>query len=182
MCDGLIITPSHNPPEDGGIKYNPPHGGPAGTDVTGWIEKRANALLASPGDVARIPLARALREGRCAEHDFVGPYVADLGNAIDMEAIRDSGISIGVDPLGGAGQAYWEPIAERYGLNIRVVSTVLDPAFMFMSLDKDGKIRMDCSSAYAMTKLIALKDSFSIAFANDPDGLPHGAEFHPRPG
>ncbi len=174
LADGLVITPSHNPPEDGGIKYNPPHGGPAGTDVTGWIEKRANALLASPGSVARIPLARALSEGRCREYDFVGPYVADLGNAIDMEAIRNSGISIGVDPLGGAGQAYWEPIAERYGLNIRVVSTVLDPAFMFMSLDKDGKIRMDCSSASAMAKLIALKDSFSIAFANDPDADRHG--------
>jgi phosphoglucomutase len=174
LADGLVITPSHNPPEDGGIKYNPPHGGPAGTDVTGWIEKRANALLASPGSVARIPLTRALREGRCTEYDFVGPYVADLTNAIDMEAIRNSGISIGVDPLGGAGQAYWEPIAERYGLNIRVVSTVLDPTFMFMSLDKDGKIRMDCSSASAMAKLIALKDSFSIAFANDPDADRHG--------
>jgi phosphoglucomutase len=174
LADGLVITPSHNPPEDGGIKYNPPHGGPAGTDVTGWIEKRANALLADPGSIRRVPLKRALSQGLCREHDFLGPYVADLADAIDMDAIRDAGISIGVDPLGGAGQAYWEPIAERYGLNIRVVSTVVDPAFMFMSLDKDGKIRMDCSSAAAMAKLIALKDSFSVAFANDPDADRHG--------
>jgi phosphoglucomutase len=174
LADGLVITPSHNPPEDGGIKYNPPHGGPAGTDVTGWVEKRANALLADTSVVRRIPLKKAVAQGLCREHDFVGPYVEDLANAIDMEAIRNSGISIGVDPLGGAGQAYWEPIAERYGLNIRVVSTVVDPAFMFMSLDKDGKIRMDCSSAAAMAKLIALKDSFSIAFANDPDADRHG--------
>jgi len=174
LADGLVITPSHNPPEDGGIKYNPPHGGPAGTDVTGWIEKRANALLADTSAVRRVPLKKALAQGLCREHDFVGPYVEDLANAIDMDAIRNSGISIGVDPLGGAGQAYWEPIAERYGLNIRVVSTVVDPAFMFMSLDKDGKIRMDCSSAAAMAKLIALKDSFSIAFANDPDADRHG--------
>ena len=174
LADGMVITPSHNPPEDGGIKYNPPHGGPAEAAVTSWIEKRANALLAAPGSVARIPLARALSQGLCREHDFIRPYVLDLGNAIDMEAIRRSGISIGVDPLGGAGQAYWEPIAEHYGLNIRVVSTIIDPTFMFMSLDKDGKIRMDCSSAYAMSKLIALKDSFSIAFANDPDADRHG--------
>ncbi len=174
LADGLVITPSHNPPEDGGIKYNPPHGGPAGTDVTGWIEKRANALLADTSGVRRVPFRKAVAQGLCREHDFVGPYVEDLANAIDMEAIRSSGISIGVDPLGGAGQAYWEPIAERYGLNIRVVSTVVDPAFMFMSLDKDGKIRMDCSSAAAMAKLIALKDSFSIAFANDPDADRHG--------
>jgi len=174
LADGLVITPSHNPPEDGGIKYNPPHGGPAGTDVTGWIEKRANALLADTRSVRRIPLKKALGQGLCTEYDFVRPYVLDLANAIDMEAIRNSGISIGVDPLGGAGQAYWEPIAEQYGLNIRVVSTVIDPTFMFMSLDKDGKIRMDCSSASAMAKLIALKDSFSVAFANDPDADRHG--------
>ncbi len=174
LADGIVITPSHNPPEDGGIKYNPPHGGPAGTDVTGWIEKRANSLLAAPGQVRRIALSTALRQGLCREHDFIRPYVLDLGSAIDMDAIRGSGISIGVDPLGGAGHAYWEPIAEQYGLNISVVSTVLDPAFMFMSLDKDGKIRMDCSSAHAMAKLIAMKDSFSIAFANDPDADRHG--------
>lgn len=174
LADGLVITPSHNPPEDGGIKYNPPHGGPAGTDVTGWIEKRANALLETPGAVPRVPLARALRQGQCREHDFILPYVLDLDNAIDMQAIRGAGLRIGVDPLGGAGLPFWEPIAEHYGLDITVVSTVVDPAFMFMSLDKDGKIRMDCSSAHAMAKLIALKDSFSIAFANDPDADRHG--------
>jgi phosphoglucomutase len=174
LADGLVITPSHNPPEDGGIKYNPPHGGPAGTEVTGWIEKRANALLGDTASIVRMSLKKALSQGLCKEYDFVGPYVEDLAQAIDMEAIRGAGIRIGVDPLGGAGQAYWEPIAERYGLDIRVVSTVIDPAFMFMSLDKDGKIRMDCSSAAAMAKLIALKDSFSIAFANDPDADRHG--------
>ncbi|MDY0227442.1 MAG: phosphoglucomutase (alpha-D-glucose-1,6-bisphosphate-dependent) [Desulfomicrobium apsheronum] len=174
LADGLIITPSHNPPEDGGIKYNPPHGGPAGTDVTAWIEKRANALLEDTRTVARIPLARALKQGLCREHDFIRPYVLDLENAIDMQAIRNAGIGIGVDPLGGAGLPFWEPIAEHYGLDIKVVSTVLDPTFMFMSLDKDGKIRMDCSSSHAMAKLIAMKDSFSIAFANDPDADRHG--------
>lgn len=174
LADGLIITPSHNPPEDGGIKYNPPHGGPAGTDVTAWIEKRANALLEDTRTVPRIPLARALKQGLCREHDFIRPYVLDLENAIDMQAIRNAGIGIGVDPLGGAGLPFWEPIAEHYGLDIKVVSTVLDPTFMFMSLDKDGKIRMDCSSSHAMTKLIAMKDSFSIAFANDPDADRHG--------
>ena len=120
LADGLVITPSHNPPEDGGIKYNPPHGGPAGTDVTGWIEQRANAQLKNPGAVPRIPLARALRQGLCREHDFIRPYVLDLDNAIDMQAIRKSGISIGVDPLGGAGLPFWEPIAEHYGLDIKV--------------------------------------------------------------
>ncbi|SFK36816.1 phosphoglucomutase [Desulfomicrobium apsheronum] len=174
LADGLIITPSHNPPEDGGIKYNPPHGGPAGTDVTAWIEKRANALLEDTRTVPRISLTRALKQGLCREHDFIRPYVLDLENAIDMQAIRNAGIGIGVDPLGGAGLPFWEPIAEHYGLDIKVVSTVLDPAFMFMSLDKDGKIRMDCSSSHAMAKLIAMKDSFSIAFANDPDADRHG--------
>lgn len=174
LADGMVITPSHNPPEDGGIKYNPPHGGPAETSVTGLIEKRANELLGKPGDVSRMPLARALRQGICRSYDFIEPYVDDLGTAIDMESIARSGIRIGVDPLGGAGLPFWEPIAERYGLNLTVVSSVLDPAFMFMSLDKDGKIRMDCSSDAAMTKLIAMKDSFSIAFANDPDADRHG--------
>jgi phosphoglucomutase len=168
LADGLVITPSHNPPEDGGIKYNPPHGGPAGTEVTGWIEKRANALLGDTASIVRMPLKKALSQGLCKEYDFVGPYVEDLAQAIDMEAIRGAGIRIGVDPLGGAGQAYWEPIAERYGLDIRVVSTVIDPAFMFMSLDKDGKIRMDCSSAAAMAKLIALKDSFPSPLPTTP--------------
>jgi phosphoglucomutase len=174
LADGLVITPSHNPPEDGGIKYNPPHGGPAETTATVQIEKRANELLGQARTIRRIPLNRAMAQGLCREHDFVRPYVLDLAQAVDMQAIRAAGIRIGVDPLGGAGMAYWEPIAEEYGLDITVVSTVLDPAFMFMSLDKDGKIRMDCSSAAAMAKLIAMKDSFSIAFANDPDADRHG--------
>ena len=174
LADGLVITPSHNPPEDGGIKYNPPHGGPAETTATVQIEKRANELLGQARTIRRIPLNRAMAQGLCREHDFVRPYVLDLAQAVDMQAIRAVGIRIGVDPLGGAGMAYWEPIAEEYGLDITVVSTVLDPAFMFMSLDKDGKIRMDCSSAAAMAKLIAMKDSFSIAFANDPDADRHG--------
>ena len=174
LADGLVITPSHNPPEDGGIKYNPPHGGPAETTATVQIEKRANELLDQARTIRRIPLNRAMAQGLCREHDFVRPYVLDLAQAVDMQAIRAAGIRIGVDPLGGAGMAYWEPIAEEYGLDITVVSTVLDPAFMFMSLDKDGKIRMDCSSAAAMAKLIAMKDSFSIAFANDPDADRHG--------
>ncbi len=172
LADGMVITPSHNPPEDGGIKYNPPHGGPAGTDVTAWIEKRANELLASPGAIARVPLARALK--LCGEHDYIEPYVRDLAQAIDMEAIARAGVRIGVDPLGGAGLPFWEPIAGLYGLDINVANAAVDPAFMFMSLDKDGKIRMDCSSSLAMAKLIALKDSFSVAFANDPDADRHG--------
>ena len=172
LADGMVITPSHNPPEDGGIKYNPPHGGPAGTDVTVWIEKRANELLASPGAIARVPLARALK--LCGEHDYIEPYVRDLAQAIDMEAIARAGVRIGVDPLGGAGLPFWEPIAGLYGLDINVANAAVDPAFMFMSLDKDGKIRMDCSSSSAMAKLIALKDSFSVAFANDPDADRHG--------
>lgn len=172
LADGMVITPSHNPPEDGGIKYNPPHGGPAGTDVTAWIEKRANELLASPGAIARVPLARALK--LCGEHDYIEPYVRDLAQAIDMEAIARAGVRIGVDPLGGAGLPFWEPIAGMYGLDINVANAAVDPAFMFMSLDKDGKIRMDCSSSSAMAKLIALKDSFSVAFANDPDADRHG--------
>lgn len=172
LADGMVITPSHNPPEDGGIKYNPPHGGPAGTDVTAWIEKRANELLASPGAIARVPLARALK--LCGEHDYIESYVRDLAQAIDMEAIARAGVRIGVDPLGGAGLPFWEPIAGLYGLDINVANAAVDPAFMFMSLDKDGKIRMDCSSSSAMAKLIALKDSFSVAFANDPDADRHG--------
>lgn len=174
LADGIVITPSHNPPEDGGIKYNPPHGGPAGTEVTAWIEKEANRLLGVMSEVKRVSLHKALQGGTCKSYDYIVPYVADLENVIDMQAIANAGISIGVDPLGGAGLPFWEPIAERYKLDIKVVSTSLDPAFMFMSLDKDGKIRMDCSSASAMAKLIALKDSFSIAFANDPDADRHG--------
>ncbi len=174
FADGIVITPSHNPPEDGGIKYNPPHGGPAETELTKKIEQRANTLLEDTSLVPRVSLKQALGGGLCQAHDFIGPYVGDLENVIDMQAIARSGLTIGVDPLGGASLKYWEPIAEHYGLNIKVVNTALDPAFMFMSLDKDGKIRMDCSSAYAMAQLIALKDSFSIAFANDPDADRHG--------
>lgn len=174
LADGIVITPSHNPPEDGGIKYNPPHGGPAETSVTSVIEKRANELLCNPGAIARLSLATAQARGLCVEHEYIGPYVEDLGHAIDMDAIARSGIRIGVDPLGGAGLPFWEPIAERYKLNLSVVSTVLDPAFMFMSLDKDGKIRMDCSSSAAMAKLIAMKSDFDVAFANDPDADRHG--------
>lgn len=174
LADGIVITPSHNPPEDGGIKYNPPHGGPAGTDVTGWVEKRANTLLDDTTSIRRVPLKQALARGLCRACDFVNPYVRDLESAIDMKAIQSAGIRIGVDPMGGAGLPFWEPIADRYGLDIQVVSTVVDPTFMFMSLDKDGKIRMDCSSSAAMAKLIALKESFSIAFANDPDADRHG--------
>lgn len=174
FADGIVITPSHNPPEDGGIKYNPPHGGPAEEELTKKIEQRANALLLNISQVPRISLGQALKGDYCQEHDFIRPYVQDLENVIDMRAIARSKLSIGVDPLGGAGLKYWEPIAEHYGLDIKVVNKALDPAFMFMSLDKDGKIRMDCSSAFAMTQLISLKESFSIAFANDPDADRHG--------
>lgn len=174
LADGIVITPSHNPPEDGGIKYNPPHGGPAETTLTRQIEVRANALLADTSPVPRLRLEKAVARGLSRAYDYVTPYVRDLENVIDMQAIAASGLSIGVDPLGGSGLAYWEPIAECYGLGIKVVNPILDPAFMFMSLDKDGKIRMDCSSASAMAKLIALKDSFSVAFANDPDADRHG--------
>lgn len=172
LADGMVITPSHNPPEDGGIKYNPPHGGPAETSATAWIEERANELLAAPQTITRIPLSKALK--LCEEYDYIMPYVRDLAQAIDMEAIARASLRIGVDPLGGAGLPFWEPIAEVYGLDIQVVNTVVDPTFMFMSLDKDGKIRMDCSSSAAMAKLIALKESFSVAFANDPDADRHG--------
>lgn len=175
IADGLIITPSHNPPRDGGIKYNPPNGGPADTDVTGWIERRANALMADGNrGVKRLPLAQAMAATHIVEQDFVGPYVADLGNVIDMESIRRAGLKIGVDPLGGAAVAYWQPIAEHYGLDIEVVNPVVDPAFAFMTLDHDGKIRMDCSSPYAMASLVELKDRFAIAWGNDADVDRHG--------
>jgi phosphoglucomutase len=174
LADGVVITPSHNPPPDGGFKYNPPSGGPADSATTGWIERRANALLAAPGDIRRWPWERALRADNVHRYDFLTPYVDDLGNVIDMDAIRSSGIHIGADPMGGSGVAYWEPIAERYGLNLERVNATVDPSFRFMCVDKDGKIRMDCSSPSAMAGLIGLKDRYDIAFGNDTDFDRHG--------
>jgi phosphoglucomutase len=173
--DGIVITPSHNPPADGGFKYNPPHGGPADSDVTSWIEDRANALLrAGNTDVKRIPFARAIRASTTTEIDFVKPYVDDLANVIDMEAIRKASLKLGVDPLGGAAVHYWQPIADTYGLDITVTNPAVDPTFRFMTLDHDGQIRMDCSSTYAMASLVKLKDRFDLAFGNDPDSDRHG--------
>ena len=175
LADGLILTPSHNPPEDGGIKYNPPTGGPAGTEATQTIENRANDLLRAGLDgVNRMPLARALKADTTHEHDYVRPYVDDLRNVLDMDAIAQAGIRIGADPMGGAGVNYWEPIAETYGLDLTVVNPYVDPTFSFMRVDKDGKIRMDCSSPYAMAGLVELKDRYDIAFGNDPDFDRHG--------
>jgi phosphoglucomutase len=175
LADGVVITPSHNPPEDGGFKYNPPQGGPAGQEVTAWIETRANALLAEGlGGIRRIPYERALRAPTTHRFDFVGAYTADLGGVVDTEAIRAAGLRMGVDPLGGASVEYWGPIAERYGLKITVVNPDVDPAFGFMSVDWDGRIRMDCSSPYAMAGLIGLRDRFDIAFGNDTDCDRHG--------
>ncbi|TXG94178.1 MAG: alpha-D-glucose phosphate-specific phosphoglucomutase [Rhodocyclaceae bacterium] len=174
-ADGIIITPSHNPPADGGIKYNPPHGGPADTDVTGWIEKRANALLAEGNaGVRRIAYEAAIAAPCVQAVDFADAYIADLASVIDTGAIRAAGLKIGVDPLGGAAVAYWSRIAETYGLDIEVVNPSVDPAFAFMTLDHDGKIRMDCSSPYAMASLVGLKDRFAIAFGNDADVDRHG--------
>ena len=175
LADGVVITPSHNPPQDGGIKYNPPHGGPADTDVTGAIERRANALLADGNrDVRRMGFEAALAAPTTRAVDLMSGYIADLGSVIDMEAIRRTGLRIGVDPMGGAAVAYWAPIAERHGLDITVVNPAVDPAFAFMTLDHDGKIRMDCSSPYAMASLVALKDRFGIAWGNDADVDRHG--------
>jgi phosphoglucomutase len=175
LADGIVITPSHNPPEDGGFKYNPPNGGPADTDVTGEVEAMANELLAAKNSgVRRVPYARALNASTTRRHDFVRGYVDDLGGIIDMEAIAGSGLRLGVDPMGGAAVGYWAPIAERYRLNIEVVNDSVDPTFGFMTVDKDGKIRMDCSSPYAMASLIKLKDRYDIAFGNDTDCDRHG--------
>jgi phosphoglucomutase len=175
LADGIVITPSHNPPEDGGFKYNPPHGGPADTDVTRWIEERANEfLLSGLQHVARVAYEKARVAATTTAYDYVGSYVSDLGSVVDMDVIRHAGLKIGVDPLGGAGAAYWQPIVERYGVQVEVVNSTVDPTFGFMSLDWDGKIRMDCSSPHAMAKLIALKDRFDIAFGNDPDHDRHG--------
>jgi phosphoglucomutase len=175
LADGLIITPSHNPPQDGGFKYNPPHGGPADTDVTRGIEDRANALLADGNaGVRHLPYAQAIAADCVSQRDFATDYIDDLGAVIDMDAIRDSGLRIGVDPMGGAAVAYWARIAERYGVNIVVVNPRVDPAFGFMTLDHDGKIRMDCSSPYAMASLVDLKDRFDIAWGNDADADRHG--------
>ena len=174
-ADGVVITPSHNPPEDGGFKYNPPHGGPADTATTTAIEERANELLAKGlKGVRRMPFERALKTDCIHRHDYVSPYVDDLGSVVDMEAVAAAGLRIGIDPLGGAAVAFWQPIAERYGLQLEVVNEMVDPTFSFMTLDKDGKIRMDCSSPFAMQSLIGLKDRFDIACGNDPDVDRHG--------
>lgn len=173
LADGIVITPSHNPPDGGGFKYNPPHGGPADTDVTSIIEQRANALLAHGNrEVKRVSWDRARSLAKA--HDFVGPYVEDLSKVVDLAAVASSGLKLGVDPLGGANVAYWEPIAARYGLNLEVVNPRVDPTFSFMPLDHDGKIRMDCSSPFAMAGLIHLKDRFDLAFGNDADSDRHG--------
>jgi len=175
LADGIVITPSHNPPDSGGFKYNPPNGGPADRDVTGWMEAAANAYLeAGLKGVHRMPYEKALRAGTTHRHDFLNIYVSDLASVLDMDAIRGAGINMGVDPLGGAGVHYWSPIAERYGLNLTVVNDVVDPTFRFMTLDWDGRIRMDPSSPYAMQGLIGLKDRFDIAFACDTDHDRHG--------
>ncbi|WP_370314549.1 phosphoglucomutase (alpha-D-glucose-1,6-bisphosphate-dependent) [Thalassolituus sp.] len=175
LADGVVITPSHNPPQDGGFKYNPPNGGPADTDVTSQIESRANEIINNGSkDVVRMDFAQAWASDLVTEYDYIKPYVDDLASVIDMEAIAKAGVKIGVDPLGGSGIAYWDVIAETYGLDITVVNESVDPTFSFMTLDKDGKIRMDCSSPYAMAGLIDLKDDFDIALGNDPDYDRHG--------
>jgi len=175
LADGIVVTPSHNPPDSGGFKYNPPHGGPAGSDATSWIQNKANEFLSARLDgVKRVSLDKARAASTTHRHDYLTAYVEDLNNIIDMEAIRASGIKLGVNPLGGAGVHYWAPIAERYGLNLTVVNDQVDPTFRFMTLDWDGKIRMDPSSKYAMQSLIALKDKFDVAFACDTDHDRHG--------
>ena len=179
LADGIVITPSHNPPEDGGIKYNPPQGGPADTAVTKWIEDRANAFLETGlTGVNRLSIDDPRHAPTIHLHDYINAYVGDLGHVIDMDVLRSAELKLGLDPLGGSGIAYWQPIAERYGLNIKIVNPTVDPTFRFMPLDWDGKIRMDCSSPYAMANLIALKDHFDVAFGNDADNDRHGIVTH----
>ncbi len=175
LADGIVVTPSHNPPEDAGFKYDPPNGGPADIDVTGWVQDRANELLrAGNAGVKRVPLVTAIKRISTHQEDFVLRYVRDLRNVVDMDAIRDAGLELGVDPLGGASKAYWEQVNSVYGLSIAVVNPAIDPTFSFMTVDHDGKIRMDPSSPYAMARLVGLKDKFHLAFANDPDADRHG--------
>lgn len=175
LADGIVITPSHNPPEDGGFKYNPPNGGPADTDITTWVQNRANEILRGGNrEVKRRPYEAALRAATTHAFDFITPYVATLGEVIDLDAIRSAGVRIGVDPLGGASLPYWEPIAARHGLHLTIVNRQLDPRFGFMTVDHDGKIRMDCSSPHAMAGLLGWKDKFDVAFGNDPDADRHG--------
>ena len=174
LADGIVVTPSHNPPEDGGYKYNPPNGGPADTDITRWIQERANGYLEGLKGVQRLTYAKAMRAATTHRYDYLTPYISDLATVIDFEPIRASGIKLAVDPLGGAGVHYWGPIAERYGLNLTVVSDEVDPTFRFMTLDWDGKIRMDPSSSYTMQRLIGLRDRFEVSFACDSDHDRHG--------
>ena len=175
QADGIVVTPSHNPPEDGGFKYNPPNGGPADTDVTGWVERRANQLLREGlAGVKRVPFESARKAATTHAEDLITPYVADLRSVVDLDAVRAAGLRIAVDPLGGASRPYWEPISALYGLDITVVNPVIDPTFAFMTVDHDGKIRMDCSSPYAMARLVGLRDQYRLAFANDPDADRHG--------
>ena len=177
LADGIVITPSHNPPEDGGFKYNPPNGGPADTDITGWVQNRANEMLKTAGGnvgIRRVSFENAMRAPTTFQRDFARAYIDDLKSVVDLDAIKSAGLRLGVDPLGGAGVGYWQPIAETYGLNITVVNDKVDPQFGFMTLDHDGKIRMDCSSPHAMASLVALKDRFDLATGNDPDTDRHG--------
>jgi phosphoglucomutase len=175
LADGIVVTPSHNPPEDGGFKYNPPNGGPADTNITKWIEERANTLLAEGlCSVVRIPYEHAKQGGTVHRHDYVGTFITDLVHVVDLPRIREAKLTIGADPLGGSVVGYWEPLADRYGLDIQLVNRSVDPTFQFMPLDWDGKIRMDCSSPYAMSALIALRDRFDVAFGNDADSDRHG--------
>jgi len=175
LADGVVITPSHNPPEDGGYKYNPPHGGPADTDVTSIVERSANRYLeAGLRGIVRMPYERARRSQSTHLHDYISPYVAELGNVVDMELVKSSGVKIGIDPLGGAAVHFWQPIIERYGIKAAIVNDAVDPTFRFMTADWDGKIRMDCSSPFAMARLIQMRDKFDVAFANDTDADRHG--------